>query len=144
MTAPVPRPNPELMVIGDSLPQGCRSLSVTADFCAQSWPARMAAARGWDFVTPDFPRPVLYQLEDEILNHLGLNALLHGQRLEGFGGRMRANLTAWLRNDKESQFPSGATRHRFSSIPSPRRISSRKLGSRAAAKRFLAMLSLEG
>jgi hypothetical protein len=38
----------------------------------------------------------------------------------------------------------GPTRHRFSKIPSPRRISSRKLGSRAAAKRFLAMLSLDG
>ena len=30
----------------------------------------------------------------------------------------------------------GPTHHRFSRIPSPRRISSRKLGSRAAAKRF--------
>ncbi len=38
----------------------------------------------------------------------------------------------------------GPTRHRFSKIPSPRRISSRKLGSRAAAKRFRAMLSLDG
>src|SRR5262249_9209523 len=41
-------------------------------------------------------------------------------------------------------YPPGPTRHRFSKIPSPRRISSRKLGSRAAAKRFLAMLSLDG
>ena len=38
----------------------------------------------------------------------------------------------------------GPTRHAFSKMPSPRRISSRKLGSKAAAKRFLAMLSLAG
>jgi len=38
----------------------------------------------------------------------------------------------------------GPTRHRFSIMPSPRRISSRKPASRAAAKRFLAMLSLDG
>jgi autotransporter-associated beta strand protein len=36
----------------------------------------------------------------------------------------------------------GPTHHRFSRIPSPRRISSRKSGFRAAANRFLAMLSL--
>jgi hypothetical protein len=34
----------------------------------------------------------------------------------------------------------GPTRYRFSKIPSPWRSSSRKLESRAAAKRFLAML----
>ena len=26
---PIPRPNPELMIIGDSLAQGCRSLTVS-------------------------------------------------------------------------------------------------------------------
>ena len=38
----------------------------------------------------------------------------------------------------------GPTRHRPSRMPSACRISSRKLGSRAAAKRFLAMLSFDG
>src|SRR5262245_1858071 len=102
---PVPRPNPKLMVIGDSLPQGCRSLTVTAAFCAQSWPARLAAAQpGWEFVTPDFPRPVLFQLEDEITIHLNLATLVSRQRLEGFAGRLRQNLAAWQQNNRESQF----------------------------------------
>jgi hypothetical protein len=30
----IPRPNPELMIIGDSLAQGCRSFTVNQDFCA--------------------------------------------------------------------------------------------------------------
>jgi len=54
------------MVIGDSLAQGCRSLSVKADYCAQSCGARIAAAQKWEFITPDFPREVLYDLEKEI------------------------------------------------------------------------------
>jgi hypothetical protein len=41
-------------------------------------------------------------------------------------------------------FAPGPTRHRFSRIPSPCRISSRKPGSSAAAKRLRAMLSLDG
>src|SRR5262249_29306011 len=48
------------------------------------------------------------------------------------------------RREDDQGNTTGPTRHRFSKIPSPRRISSRKLGSRAAAKRFLAMLSLDG
>ena len=53
----VPRPNPELMIIGDSIAQGCRSLTVNRAYCAQSWAARVAQEQDWDFVTPDFPRP---------------------------------------------------------------------------------------
>jgi len=98
------RPRPELMVIGDSLPQGCRSLSVTADFCAQSWPARIAEAQGWQFVTPDFPRPVLFDLEDDIRRQLDLVALIRDHRIPGFIGRLRQNLADWVRNDRASQF----------------------------------------
>jgi hypothetical protein len=54
------------MSIGDSLAQGCRSLTVKESFCEQSWPARVAEAQKWEFVTPDFPRPVLFDLEEEI------------------------------------------------------------------------------
>lgn len=60
------RMNPELMVIGDSLAQGCRSLSVTAKMCAESYGARLAGERGWEFEAPDHPRPVLWDLEAEI------------------------------------------------------------------------------
>jgi hypothetical protein len=44
-----------VMVIGDSLAQGCRSLSVTSAFCAQSWGARIARANNWTFVPPTIP-----------------------------------------------------------------------------------------
>ncbi len=45
--------------------------------------------------------------------------------------------------DKAIKAP-GPTHHGFSKIPSARRISWRKVGSSAAAKRFLAMLSVDG
>ena len=54
---------PELMVLGDSLSQGCRSLSVTSKYCRESWGARIAASQDWRFDTPDHPRPVLFDLE---------------------------------------------------------------------------------
>jgi hypothetical protein len=103
MTA-IPRPNPELMVIGDSLAQGCRSLTVNAAYCQQSWPARVAQAQQWEFRTPDFPRPVLFDLEQEIrrLNVLGLS--VENFRLELIGARVRANLDAWRANVRESAF----------------------------------------
>ncbi|TVR49436.1 MAG: hypothetical protein EA425_12265 [Puniceicoccaceae bacterium] len=56
--------NPPLMIIGDSLAQGCRSLSVTKAFCDQAYGA-IAARHGLecDLKTPNFPRPVLFDLE---------------------------------------------------------------------------------
>ena len=59
-------PPANLMIIGDSLAQGCRSLSVTKESCAQSWAARVAQQQSWRFVTPDFPIPVLFDLENEV------------------------------------------------------------------------------
>jgi hypothetical protein len=44
----IPRPNPELMIIGDSLAQGRRSLIVNQSDCVQSWAARIAAEHGWN------------------------------------------------------------------------------------------------
>lgn len=91
--------HPEMMVIGDSLAQGCRSLTVSRDLCAQSWGSRVAAAQGWRFSTPDLPRPVLFDLEDEV-RRLGDFALLSTSGVQ-FGGivtRLMANLRAWLAN----------------------------------------------
>jgi hypothetical protein len=67
------------MVIGDSLAQGCRSLSIKADYCAQSWAARIAGAQKWEFIAPDFPREVLFDLEHEIrlLDTLSLTRQAH-------------------------------------------------------------------
>jgi hypothetical protein len=100
----VPRPSPELMVIGDSLAQGCRSLTVNSAFCQQSWGARIAQAQGWELQAPDLPRPVLFDLEQEIrrLNVLGLS--VENFQLQGIGRRVRANLDAWLANARESAF----------------------------------------
>ena len=50
----------------------------------------------------------------------------------------------WYVMEAQRFWGPGPTRHRFSRIPSPCRISSRKPGSSAAAKRFRAMLSLDG
>lgn len=55
--------NPEFMVIGDSLAQGCRSLSVSERLCKASWGAMVAQSQNWAFTTPNHPRPVLFDLE---------------------------------------------------------------------------------
>jgi hypothetical protein len=101
----VPRPRPKLMAIGDSLAQGCRSLTVSRAFCAQSWPARLAAAQGWEFASPDHPRPVLFDLEDEVRRLTTLGFALSGARLEGVGARFRRNLAEWLAGPAEASAP---------------------------------------
>ncbi|MGA8655540.1 MAG: hypothetical protein WB586_05270 [Chthoniobacterales bacterium] len=96
---------PELMVIGDSLAQGCRSLSVQATYCRQSWPARVATSQGWTFRTPDFPRPILFDLEQEIRLLGDVIQLAPAEiRFQGLVGRFLQNLRAWLANKKESAF----------------------------------------
>ena len=87
--------SPDMMVIGDSLAQGCRSLSVTSLFCSQSWPARVAAAMGWSYVPPNHPWPVLFDLEREIRNLNPVAMSLDTIRLEGFIGRYLDNLNKW-------------------------------------------------
>jgi hypothetical protein len=84
------------MVIGDSLAQGCRSLSVKSDYCAQSWGARVAAAQNWEFITPDFPREVLYDLEKEIRLLDTLSLSLDKLTFSNAVSRIRANLRNWL------------------------------------------------
>ena len=56
--------NPELMAIGDSVYNGVRSLTIDRVLASHSVPAQVAAAFGWDFVSPDYPRPVLANLEE--------------------------------------------------------------------------------
>jgi hypothetical protein len=96
-------PPAELMIIGDSLAQGCRSLTVKREFCAQSWAARIAQSQGWHFITPDFPIPVLFDLEDEI-RRLDVLQSLHDLRFEGFLHRLRDNLQTWLDDTPRSAF----------------------------------------
>ena len=95
--------NPELMVIGDSLAQGCRSLSVTEAFCAQSMGARITASQGWKYTPPDHPRPVLFDLEDHIRNfNPFLGPIIPVAALGGLVASMSSNAMAWL-----SDFSSG-------------------------------------
>jgi hypothetical protein len=100
----IPRPNPELMIIGDSLAQGCRSLTVNQAFCAQSWAARIAQAQEWNFVPPDLPRPILFDLEEEIRRLDTLTLSVENFTFEGIISRIRDNLGAWLNNAQESAF----------------------------------------
>jgi hypothetical protein len=89
----------ELMVMGDSLAQGCRSLSVTPGYCAESYGKIIADSQGWEFAAPDFrKRPVLFDLE-EAVGSLGLSVLGH---LYGQLKKMESNLRAW-----EADFRSG-------------------------------------
>jgi len=93
------------MIIGDSLAQGCRSLTVKKEFCAQSWAARIAREQNWKFVTPDFPIPVLFDLEDEVRRLDTLSIGFDEMRFKGLLGRVRDNLQAWLANTPTSAFP---------------------------------------
>jgi hypothetical protein len=101
--ATIPRPHPKFMVIGDSLAQGCRSLSVKADYCAQSWGARIAATQNWEFITPDFPREVLYDLEKEIRLLDALSLSLDKLTFSNAVSRIQANLRDWLDEPGGSQ-----------------------------------------
>jgi hypothetical protein len=98
----IPRLNPDLMVIGDSLAQGCRSLTVNKAYCEQSWAARIAGELNWNFVPPDFPRPILFDLEDEIRRLDTLSLSVENFKFEGITGRIRENLAEWLQNPPES------------------------------------------
>lgn len=80
--------NPELMVVGDSLAQGCRSLSVSEKLCSQSYSNIIAKSQGWDFNYPKFPRPVLFDLEQEI-NNFNVFSFIGGLV------RLKKNIAGW-------------------------------------------------
>jgi len=104
LAMPFEFPPAELMIIGDSLAQGCRSLTVKREFCAQSCAARIAQSQGWRFITPDFPIPVLFDLEQEI-RQLDTGTIRFDQlQFKGLFGRVRDNLAAWLANIPTSAF----------------------------------------
>jgi hypothetical protein len=70
-----------------------------------SWPARIAQQQGWEFIPPDFPRPILYDLEAEVRGLNTLTLSVQDFRFEGILGRIRDNYQAWLKNARESTFP---------------------------------------
>ncbi len=90
------RYNPELMIIGDSLAQGCRSLSVSQGFCAQSYGARISSTVNWPFVAPDHKRPVCFDAE-KLIRESGLivdvlSAFIVIKKLEK---TVKENVKAW-------------------------------------------------
>ena len=97
-------PNPELMIIGDSLAQGCRSLTVKQDFCRAvlGGADRPGAALG--LCRPRLPAADPVDLEAEI-RRLDTGSLsVNGFRFEGLIGRLKENLQGWLANARESAF----------------------------------------
>lgn len=97
---------PELMIIGDSLAQGCRSLSVKRQFCGQSYGARIAASQNWEFITPNHPRPVIFDFEQEIRKYIP-GSIVTQLLLKSFPGiikRLKNNITDWV-SDFHSSSP---------------------------------------
>ena len=78
---------PELMAIGDSLGNGVRSLTIDSDLAAHAVPAQVARAFNWDFVAPDYPRPMLADFEaifrDPLVGTLDLLATRWPTRMRG-------------------------------------------------------------
>jgi hypothetical protein len=90
--------SPELMAIGDSLYNGVRSLTIDRDLCSLSAPAQIASALGLFFRNPDYPRKVLFDIEDLMRGSVSAAAMINGLRTS-----VRKNTTAWLANDAWSE-----------------------------------------
>src|SRR5271165_1659288 len=85
----------ELMAIGDSIYNGVRSLTIKADLAAHSVPAQVASAFRWEFVSPDYPRPMLADFEQVFSDPLaGTLDLLRNEA---------TNAHAWLAQASWSQ-----------------------------------------
>lgn len=67
--------NPELMSIGDSIFNGVRSLSIDENLANTSPPAFLARGLGLPMVQPDYPRPVLFDLEREVRDGIDLSRI---------------------------------------------------------------------
>ncbi len=88
----------EMMAVGDSIYNGVRSATISAELAEWSVPAQVARAFGWAFVSPDYPRPVLEDFE----------AGLFRTPFEGAADlmeRVTANARAWLNGQPWSDQP---------------------------------------
>lgn len=92
---------PELMVIGDSIGQGVRSLSIKEEYARTSYPAWIARSQGWPFVHPDFPIPILFDVEEEI-RHLFTTVL----DIQSLCDRINANFAYWVSDAEKSSHKS--------------------------------------
>ena len=67
--------NPDIMAIGDSIFNGVRSLTISEDLAAASPPAFVARGLGLQMVQPDYRRPLLFDLEQELRDGIDLGRL---------------------------------------------------------------------
>jgi lysophospholipase L1-like esterase len=79
-----------IMAIGDSMYQGVRSLTFTADLARFSPPAQVAAQLRWPMTLPDPAQPVLFDLEEMFR----AGALLH--LFDKVRGACLENVRLWL------------------------------------------------
>lgn len=83
---------PDLMAIGASVFNGVRSATITRELAGKSAPALVAKQLGLQMVTPDYPRPVLLDLEDLI------RRIISGQQklnFEEIRAQIRRNAEFW-------------------------------------------------
>ncbi|MCG8356813.1 MAG: hypothetical protein MI920_14680, partial [Kiloniellales bacterium] len=66
---------PEMMAIGDSLYNGVRSLTINEDLAQGSPPAQVARGLGIAIEVPDYRRPVLFDLEEELRDGIDLDRI---------------------------------------------------------------------
>src|SRR4030095_13517859 len=86
------RIGPDVMAIGASVFNGVRSATITRELAEKAAPVHVARQVGWRIVTPDYPRPVLLELEDLI------RRLISGQQklnLPEIKQQARATAEAW-------------------------------------------------
>jgi hypothetical protein len=55
--------DPKLMAIGVSLGNAVRSLTIDSDLAAHLVPAQVVRASNWEFITRDYLRPMLTNIE---------------------------------------------------------------------------------
>lgn len=80
---------PKLMLVGDSLAQGCRTLTVKQELCAQSYGAVLAATQGWAHTPAQHPQPVIADVEDLIRRSNNLTTYLKVAK------KINQNIQAW-------------------------------------------------
>src|SRR4029453_874007 len=106
------RIGPDVVAIGASVFNGVRSATITRELAEKAAPVQVARQMGWRIVTPDYPRPVLLDLEDLI------RRLISGQQklnLPEIKQQVRANAEAWLAGMGQGW----GTPARFDKLPPP-------------------------
>jgi len=92
---------PDLMAIGASVFNGVRSATITRELAEKSAPALIARQLGLGLVTPDYPRPVLLDLEDLVRRIISGRQKLN---LAEIRKQILANAEAWA-----AELPQGSS-----------------------------------